>query len=197
MKYSAAAIILILSVLATGSYAGIEGVDAADDGDGVLTCTTSYEAGVLTVDGTHNIFDAGHVLGTITTDTAEDPILTIFNSLDNDTGLDWVAYHVNVSMSQPFTISGDNVTAPADWSSTITSQPVMVGSDYVGQIDYMAGTPVADGETLTFGYAIDFSGSTSYSFCQELIPVSVPEPATLALATCGLLGLFALRRRSA
>ncbi len=197
MRNLAVVVILVLSVMTSVSRASIENVTAADDGDGVLTCTTGYETGVLTIDGVHNIFDAGHVLGTITTDTAEDPMLIMSNSMDNDTGLAWIAYHVNVSMDSPFTISNDNVTLPADWSSTITSQPVLVGSSYVGQIDYTAGTPVANGDTLNFGYTIEFSGATMYSFCQELIPVSVPEPTTLALATCGLLGLFALRRRSA
>ena len=197
MKFSALAGMLMLSMVVSIGNASIVDVTAADDGDGVVTCTTNYAADLLTIDGTHNLPDVGHVTGTITTDTAVDPTLSFWNSLENDTGLPWVGYHINVSMDQPFTISPDSVLTPADWSSAITSQPVLVGSSYVGQVDYSAGTPLANGGTLTFGYAITFSGSTMYGFCQEMIPVSVPEPATLALVTCGLLGLFALRRRSA
>lgn len=200
MKLTAVAVLFAFLACASVANASVTGVDLADDNDGVITCTTDWNdgAGSVSIDGTHDILDAGHVEGTITTSSANDPMLTMMNTIDNETGLDWIGYHVNVSMNNAFAISGDYVSLPADWASTITSQPVDVGGGlYVGQIDYTAGTPLANGGTLDFGYSISFSGLTNFTFQQEMIPVSVPEPTTMALVGCGLLGLFALRRRSA
>jgi hypothetical protein len=201
-KCGLAAIVLALLAWTSSANASITNVTGGDDGDGVVTCPPegniwNDETDTFSINGTHNLLEAGHVLGDIYTDTELDPTLTITNSLENDTGLSWIGYHVNISMNHTFTISNEDVTVPADWSAVITSQPVVVGPLWIGQLDFTAGTPVADTETLAFGYKISFSGKLSYSYCQEMIPVAVPEPATLVLVSCGLVGLFVLRRRSA
>jgi hypothetical protein len=207
MKYTAVAVLFAFLAWTSMASANVTGVNLADDGDGVITCQPPEDviwndsAGEVVIHGIHNMpnghLEAGHIIGEITTDET-DPTLMMMNSIDNDTGIAWAAYHVNVSMSGPFTISGDYVTTPADWSSNITSQPVdMGGGVYVGQIDYTGGAPLPDGGTLDFGYAITFGALPSFEFCQEMIPVAVPEPATLVLVGCGLVGLFVLRRRSA
>jgi len=79
-----------------------------------------------------------------------------------------------------------------DWTAYLTQQPVWNGTDWKGQLDFHAGTPVAIGGELDFSYAIHFVGSTSYSFTQEMMPT--PEPGTLSLL---LGGVLLLGRRTA
>jgi hypothetical protein len=137
----------------------------------------------------------GIVSGSFSQETADDPTVKVINSVNNDTGLNWTGYHVTVSMDRTFTISSALPSIPGDWIASITQQPVLVGSDWVGQLDFSAGTPVADGDTLEFSYKITFGGSTHYKYDQDMIPV--PEPGSIVLLVGGLLGLLAVRRRFA
>jgi hypothetical protein len=50
---------------------------------------------------------------------------------------------------------------------------------------FSSGTPVQVGQELDFNYSISFTGATSYSFTEEVIPV--PEPAIFALVPVGAL----------
>jgi hypothetical protein len=189
------AITFVLAVLFTASVAqaDITSIDMANDGDGAINCLadTSFTGSEGTVDVTGDQFwGPGHMIGTITSDTALDPTLLMLNQIDNETGFAWTGYDVNIKMSSTFLISNVSVSNPADWTFTIT-QPTLQGSEYIGTISYVGGTAVQPLGTFDFGYAISFDGATSYQFCQEMVPV--PEPVTMSLL--GLGGLVMLRRR--
>jgi hypothetical protein len=176
-------------------YGDIVGNTLADDGDGVLSCTTygfqpvALHEFQLGIDGIHKVWAPGHILGNIITDTEEDPRLTLIHEIDNETGYAWTDYHVEVTMSKAFSI--DNVTvANAGWTS-VTTGPIQVGSDWIGKIDYYAGDAVAPLGTLDFAYRMTFTGSAN--FAEQLTPT--PEPATLSLLILGGLALVRRRRK--
>ena len=192
-------IVVVLASLACCSIsnATITDFTYATDGDGALTnCYYTWDSTnvVLAMYGDQE-WSPGHMLGTIYTDSADDPKLTSRVTLDNDTTFAWTDYHVNVFMNSSFTLSNAVVYTPVNWTATISQQPAWNGSAYEGRIDYYAGTPVAIGDTLDFSYVMIFSGATQFNFTQELIPT--PEPGTLGLVTISglLLGGFALARR--
>jgi hypothetical protein len=191
MKIRILAIMAALLAGAGFSRANIIGYNLADDGDGVITCTNyglndlgsgNYS---MYIYGDHNIWDSGHILGNFLTDTELDPTLALLNSIENDTGSAWGDYHVQVTMSKPFTFSNVGV-GTSGWTFNTTA-PALVGSDWIGYINYFAGTPVLVGNTLDFNYSISFTGSVSFQ--EQLTPSPVPEPTTTG---CFLLGLGAL-----
>lgn len=181
--------------------ANITGVTYADDGDGAIVCP------VYTWNGSVDELSApiygdqywgpAHVVGNITTDTAADPSLILGSAIDNDTSFAWTAYHVNVYMNNPFTLSALTVfNVPiGDWAAAITQAPAWNGSQYEGQLDFTSGTPLAIGGELDFSYKISFTGATSYSFTQEMMPV--PEPGMFGFLAAGvlLLGGFTVVRQ--
>jgi hypothetical protein len=197
MKIRTLTLLIMLLAGASFSYADIVGNTLADDGDGVIVCSTyGFEKTgpidfQLSIDGIHDIWDTGHILGDIITDTELDPRLTLLHEIDNDTDGEWTDYHAEIKMNKSFTL--DNVTVGnTDWTYVIT-QPTPVGSDWIGTVDYYAGVPVAPGGTLDFGYRMTFVGTVA--FCESLTPT--PEPGTLVLLACGVVGLFVARRRFA
>jgi hypothetical protein len=205
MKIKMLAIMAMLFAAAVFSRADIIGNTIAADGDGVITCniygfTTNGPGDFqISIDGIqHNMgnpWEPGHILGDILTDTETDPKLTLFNEIDNDTGYAWGDYHVMVTMSKTFAFTNVGV-GNAGWTVTAITQPTLVGTNWIGYIDYAGySNPVAVSSTLDFNYAMTFVGSVSY--CEQLTPSPVPEPATFALAICGLGGLLVMRRRSA
>jgi hypothetical protein len=196
-------ILLILATLFLStliSNATVTNVACADDHDGAITCTNyAWGSDTLHIYG-DQFWGPGHILGDFYTDSELDPTLTMANSIDNDTDFAWTDYHVNIFMSQSFTILTNSLSvyndAVGDWTAQLTQQAASTGTNYMGIIDFYAGTALPIGDTLDFGYAIKFTGSTHYSFCEELVPT--PEPSTLSLLVGGTLllgGWTAAKRR--
>lgn len=204
------ALVTFVTALALGGIgqASIIGWGIADDGDGAIVCNGSWDAGTSTMGIVGNQYWGPGHMGTLPlsatayfqTDTELDPTVTMRNTIDNDTGSSWSGYHINVYMNKAFSVSVATIYTPdtsePGWSGSITVSPaVWNGSEYQAQVDYTGGTAIPDGGTIDFSYKMIFTGSVQY--CQEMIPTLVPEPGTFVLALGGLLGLVALRRRTA
>ena len=199
MKIRILAIVAALLAGAGLSRADITGVNIWSYNTDVMTCSCGSLTGSsgnyqLGIDGTQLAWASGSIGGTITTDGAgTDPTLQLGEVINNDTEYAWYDYHVTITMSQPFSFSNIGV-ANSGWTYNPTA-PVLVGSDWIGYIDYYAGTPVPNGGTLDFSLSIAFTGTTSFE--EDLMPSTVPEPGTFALIVFGLTGLLVMGRRSA
>lgn len=181
--------------------ASITNVVYSVDGDGALTCDTTWNTGSAdTLTATGNQYSTpGDLLGTIYADTAADPTLIIRTILDNDTTFEWLSYSINISLNTNFVLSDAIAYSPSDWTSYIT-QPTYdnLSGLWIGNVSFNAGTPVPVGGTFDFGYTMVFSGSVQYNFAQELIPSvePIPEPASWALIVLGM-GALLVRGRNA
>ncbi len=197
---------VVLILAATTAEAKITAWNCADDGDGGIRMTPGQWAVIddstanghipeyrLDIGGDQYFYPA-HVEGDFITDTPEDPIVWIVETVDNFTNFTWTDYHIDIGMDKTFSIVG--VVAPPDWTWTIT-QPVSgqplpgdtsSGTGWVGTVDYYAGTPIPMGGSGQFGLAVQFAGSVAFSTAQ----IPTPEPASLILLA---LGSLLLRRR--
>jgi hypothetical protein len=130
--------------------------------------------------------------------STSDPSFETFLTVDNDTSFAWGGYDVQLLMPIPFMISSPpqtEVTSPGNWS-TVIDQPTLVGSNYVGYVNYSAGTPIALNGELDFNYTVSFTGQTSYNVGATYTAVPVPEPGTLGLLLAGLSVAALLCRRA-
>lgn len=206
MRTYLASCLCAAALLAAGplAQAEITSWSCTDDGDGAIVMEDSLatwaqladENGIpayeLNVYGSQYAAPA-HVEGHFGTDSVEDPIVWIIETVDNKTTFPWTGYIIDIGMPQDFDIL--SAMGPADWDYSIT-QPVPGtipngGPGYVGRIEYTAGTPILIGESGDFGFKIAFEGSVD--FCTEQTPT--PEPASLSLLGLGVLAL--VRRRVA
>jgi hypothetical protein len=185
--------------------ASITGCNVANDGDGAINCTQTWawsnadDAWVMAITGDQ--FSApGVMVGTITTNSPSDPTLIVTNAIDNDTSFAWTAFEADVAMSSTFSLSSEAVTAPAGWSVSSATAPMLDTNPldpdynmYVGRI-YMTGTPsIPYGGELDFQFTMGFTGFPSYNFRETLTPV--PEPASAGVLALGGIGLMARRHR--
>ena len=201
MKKFVLAAAIVVSCCSLG-FANITGLNYSSDGDGSFVCSNYTWTGSVP-DLTLGVYGdqygaTGHMLGTIDTDSPDDPSLTIRSTVDNDTGFDWTSYHVNVYMSVTNVLSGVIVYSPGDWTISITQQPVWNGTEFEGQLDLVGGAAITNGASpaLDFAYKLTFAGSSHYSFTQEMIAVPEPSPVELLTLSGLLLGAFAFVRQS-
>ncbi|HPA20215.1 MAG TPA: PEP-CTERM sorting domain-containing protein [Verrucomicrobiae bacterium] len=177
---------IAVGLVVDSAQANIIGATLDDDGDGAVTCTTTWDAGTSTLTATcKQYWSPGHMLGTVTTDTELDPTLWVINSIENDTGASWIGYQLNITMNKSFSIVG--VVSPPDWTWAIT-QPTQSGSQWTGTLDYFSGTAVGISDAGYFGYVVSFLGSVN--FAQEMIPQLIPEPASMAVLLLGAAALL-------
>ena len=90
-----------------------------------------FNGTILGVDATQ-MGSVAAIAGTIQTDTIGDPTLTLASSVNNDTGMAWNRYEVNVTMHVPFTFVNlpPTVSNPPnnDWFVAGDVQPVTTAS---------------------------------------------------------------------
>jgi hypothetical protein len=179
--------------LCSAAGASIISASAHDDGSGAFVCTsTSWVKSTSTmyIDG-NQYWYPGNVQSQYTTDTPEDPTVWVRNTVENDTDFAWTDFHIDITMSKPFTI--DSASGPTNWTFQITPPVQQVDLSYLGKIDYYraSGSAVAIGGTGDFDYQLSFAGSISYN--QQMIPT--PEPGTVVLLAGGVVALRRRRRK--
>ena len=194
--------------------AGIITANWAADGDGAVVCDADTYSTTHSAPGVYESFltmsgiqcqAPGHMVGTITTDTPYDPVLRLGSTVDNDTGVPWMGYIVNVSMNNSFTLSDVILYAPASWAVASPVQPTSDGQGlWTGSMLFQSPSSadaIPNGGTIDFSYKMTFAGLTSYSFTQEMIPlmegmIPVPEPGLMAGIGGAALLLISLASRS-
>jgi hypothetical protein len=202
-KYARLSCCLLAFGLALSAQATITNFLFSASYDGSLyNCVSNFNADAQSLTmSAEQLWGPSRDQGILYADSIGDPTAKKLYQIGNDTGLTWSDYHVNVYLDRAFSISNAFTTLPADWSVVITAPvlnptPVYFGAgEYVGHVDYFAGTLVPNGSELDFQYTLGFGGSLTYRFADELNPTFVPEPGTLSLAA--LAGLFLMRRHRA
>jgi hypothetical protein len=158
------------------------------DGNDVLQLDVHQYAGAV---------NGGSIIGSIYTDDATDPTLTLHHIINNNTGIGWSSYHVSVFMPNIFGIETAGpfapiVNNPGGWTVSVTA-PIAVIGGYQGQVDIFGGPPVAPGGTLDFAYSFTFSNGLAFSFTENVAPGLVPEPSSFAFILAGL-AAFGIRK---
>lgn len=186
---SVAAVLLLCGSVSRANITGITGWGYSGGIDCYPVFDTSPQ---LTIGGYQNSTGPVSMWATILADTPADPNLTINNQINNQSGLDWTAFTVTVTMGTTFNLGTTPfVTNPGGWSYLV-NQPVSIGGgNYQGSIQFTGGTPVSaapgPNNLLDYTYQIlNFSGSTGYSFNEAVSIVTVPEPASVTFVLLGM-----------
>jgi hypothetical protein len=188
------ALSLIASV--TLSRASITNAWLYSGDNSIMSCTYNWSASDpnnFGVAGTQYSTASALLRGYVYTDTPTDPTLSLGENINNDTGIAWSDYHVQISMAQSFSFSNVGVSNPG-WTYSVVN-PTFNGTSYVGEVNYFAGSPVVNGGLFVFNLSISFVGSVV--FTETATPSFVPEPTTMGIgAVGGLLLLVARARRN-
>jgi hypothetical protein len=186
------AISLVASV--TLSRANITNAWLYSSDNSIMSCTYSWlpsDPNNFGVVGTQYSTASALLRGYVYTDTPTDPTLNLGQNINNDTGIAWSDYHVQISMAQSFSFTNVGVSNPG-WTFSVVN-PTFNGTSYVGEVNYLSGTPVANGGLFVFNLGISFVGSVV--FTETATPSFVPEPTTVCLGAVGGLLLLAARLR--
>jgi hypothetical protein len=185
------------------SRAGVTGVINLGYGAGLDNFSSVFDSSPQLVIGADQTATGPvGVWGTILTDTAVDPTLTINDQLNNASGVDWSGFVLDVYMGSSFSLAlpASPVANPLGWTGSITVVPYDTGGGtWMGQITYTGGTlvsadPLSANNLLDFTYKISFSGSTSYSFGEQGMAVTVPEPSSIMFVLMCMGALVGFRR---
>ena len=195
MKSQTLLVTLAVASLCSVANGSITSASWHGDGDGAVQCSCAFAPASATLSMTGDQYwGPGHMNGSITTSSPQDPTLKLDSSVNNDTSFSWTSYQVNVYFSSLFTLPSVNVSAPSGWSVASVSQPVTplstgpYAGDYEGTILYSGMPAIGIGQSIDFSYDMTFNGFTSFSFTQEMIPAgAVPESGSF-----GLIGSLAL-----
>ena len=115
-------------------------------------------------------------------ETDDDPVMTVMKSVENDSGVLWTEFEIE--------LSGVGV----QFVGTASSSAHFDAADVTPMLVTFSGGPgVADGQTVTFNFDVEISTTGYFSYTMTQTPT--PEPATLALLGFGGLGLVVMRRR--
>jgi hypothetical protein len=188
--------VLVVFALCSAAGATITGASAWDDGTGSIAASSTWSKfpPSLIVDA-NQYWNTGKVFGSVTTDTDTDPNIWSRNDVYNDTSFAWTDYHIQISMTKPFSILY-TTTPLEEWDASIGTPPThYADGNYVAVINYVKsseeGSPVAIGSDGEFDYQISFTGPITF---QQVLTPS-PEPATLALLGAGAMSLVLRRRK--
>jgi len=185
----AAAVLMCCS----NGQASITGWSNWGNDSGLLNCTSWLDTSPrLTIQAAQDTSGPASAWGTIHTDTANDPTLTINDQINNASGIDWSAFTLDIFMSSTFTIgpSSPSVANPSGWTEVVT-QPIFTGTSWMGEIKFTGGTPVSANPSsannlFNFTYQITFAGSLSYNFSEQGSATPVPEPASVTFILLGM-----------
>jgi len=209
-RYVALSILAIVLGYSSVAYANITGVTDWTWSSGISCYTPLLDSSPqLVISATQ--YGAGPVQmgGTLLADSIDDPTLTINDQINNQSGVDWSGFILDVYMSTNFTFSSippntyPFVANPSGWTAAVTIAPNYIGGgQYMGQITFSGGTPVSanpasNNNLLNFSYQVTFNGSLSYGFSEQATAIPVPEPtaAGCLLAGLGVLVGFARLKR--
>src|SRR5579862_5256835 len=107
---------LAVTVLCPAAHAAITTAGWSSYNGALVCSATPWDSGdaTLAMTGVQN-WGPGWMDGTVSTDTLQDPILSLDSDVNNDTTFSWIGYRVNVFMANPFTLQSVNVSVPGDW----------------------------------------------------------------------------------
>jgi len=183
-----------LSLLTAAANAGIVVDLQVPESSAVVVSEWNWDQVAQHLQLTEQVYDRPATINVaFMTDEERDPSVWIIKRVENDTTFAWTGYTVEIGLDRLFQIDG--ASAPTGWDYTIT-QPVLIGSNYVGTVSYEYGGPGTEinvGDWADFGVGVSFEGDVN--FCINQVPV--PEPGSLLLmASAAMIAVGRMRSRA-